>query len=136
MNLHAFRHWILSPARLPIPPLSQSLIANSSVDSGCSDTGDRCKLPYPPAAAIGFARSAAMRVKGHFAVVNRSCLLPHNSLEAAACHSSGSPDRTKTPLRMALPSVDSFLAADNGHWALAPKKSSLAKNGFLPDNLG
>ena len=23
LNLHGFPHWILSPARLPIPPLSQ-----------------------------------------------------------------------------------------------------------------
>ena len=28
LNLHAFRHWILSPARLPIPP-SRHFVFNS-----------------------------------------------------------------------------------------------------------
>ena len=29
LNLHGLPHWILNPARLPIPPLSQQLLTNN-----------------------------------------------------------------------------------------------------------
>jgi hypothetical protein len=39
LNLHAFRLWILSPARLPIPPLSHDHLKHC-LKTGCSDSQD------------------------------------------------------------------------------------------------
>ena len=122
LNLHAFRLWILSPARLPIPPLSHSLTANSSVDSGCSDTGDRRKLPYPPAAAIGFARSAATCVKGLFAVVNRSCSCRIIAWMARPVTPAAAGTGQKLPCEWLFPRFYPLRAQDNGHSGTGPQK--------------
>ena len=58
LNLHGLPHWILSPARLPIPPLSQESIAHQVVTFHV-----RCQCRVPPQTQLMYERGGAMSLR-------------------------------------------------------------------------